>query len=113
MTEKTREEELLEKLRDVDARLKTMKQYIGSSKSDFEGKLERAEKRHKDASGEAKFVKVGSVMVEGTDHLAALLDMEECYVALLDLKNKHPTTESVRLLNRKIKIIKELIQISN
>ena len=106
---KTREEKLLEKLREVDARLTTVKQLLGSSAEDFQSKIERAEKRKKSAKGDAQFVKVGSTMVEGTDKLEALLVLEECYSGLLGLRGKHPAKESEALLERKIKILQELL----
>lgn len=106
---KTREEILEERLREVNGRLSVVKKRIGTEASHFNEKIERAEKRRKSARGDAHFVKVGSSMVEATDRLEALLVLEECYEALLDLKGKDPVKEAENLIARKIKILKELI----
>ena len=55
---------------------------------------------------------VGGTMVEATDRLEALLVMEECYEALLDLEGKDPVKEAEGLIQRKIKILKELLPAS-
>jgi hypothetical protein len=47
-------------------------------------------------------------MVQATD---ALLALEECYDGLMDLGGKCPAKEAEQLLARKIKVIKELMQI--
>jgi hypothetical protein len=109
---KTREEILQERLREIEGRLTKVKQRIGTSANDFTEKLERAEKRRKTSRGEARFVKVGGTMVEATDRLEALLVMEECYEALLDLEGKDPVKEAEGLIQRKIKILKELLPAS-
>jgi hypothetical protein len=106
---KTREEILRERLREIESRLTKVKQRIGSSADEFSEKLERAEKRRKLSRGDARFVKVGGTMVEATDRLDALLAMEECYEALLDLEGKDPVKEAESLIQRKIKILKELV----
>ena len=106
---KTREEILEEKLREINGRLSIVKKRIGTNQSHFNEKIERAEKRRKSAKGEAHFVKVGSSMVEATDRLEALLMLEECYEALLDLGGKDPVKEAEQLIARKLRVLKELI----
>jgi len=108
---KTREEILEERLREINGRLSIVKKRIGSNTQDFNDKLERAEKRRKAAKGEERFVRVGGSMVEATDRLDALLALEECYDGLMDLGGKCPAKEAEQLLSRKIKVIKELMQI--
>ena len=105
----TREEILQEKLREIDGRLTKVKQMIGSNADEYHSKIERAEKRRKTARGDAHFIKIGGTMVEGTDRLEALLVLEECYSALLDLEGKDPVKEAESLIARKIKVLKELL----
>jgi len=109
---KTREEILQEKLREVNSRISTVKNLIGTSVEHHEDKLNKAEKRRKLCKGDARFVKVGSCMVEATDRLAALLEIEEAVEALLQLEGKNPVKEAEKLIAQKIKIIKELIPYS-
>jgi hypothetical protein len=108
---KTREEILEEKLREINGRLSIVKKRLGSSTNEFTEKLERAEKRRKDCKGQGRFVKVGSSMVEATDRLEALLAVEECYEALMDLEGKEPVKEAEQLISRKIKVIRELMDL--
>lgn len=108
---KTREEILEEKLREINGRLGTVKKRLGSSTSEFTEKLERAEKRRKECSGQGRFVKVGSSMVEATDRLEALLAVEECYEALIELEGKEPVKEAEQLIAKKIKVIRELMDL--
>lgn len=108
---KTREEILEERLREINGRLSVVKQKIGTNTQHFTDKLERAEKRRKVARGDGHFVRVGGSMVEGTDRLEALLAIEECCDALLDLEGKDPAREAEQLLARKIRIVKELVEI--
>lgn len=108
---KTREEILEERLREINGRLGIVKKRMGSSTSEFTDRLERAEKRKKDSKGQGRFVKVGSSMVEATDRLEALLAMEECYEALIDLEGKEPVKEAEQLITRKIKVIRELMNL--
>jgi molecular chaperone GrpE (heat shock protein) len=108
---KTREEILEERLREINGRLSVVKKRLGSSKQEFTDKLERAEKRRKDAKGKSHFVKMGSSMVQATDRLDALLAMEECYEALMDLEGKEPVKEAEQLIARKIRVIEELMHL--
>jgi len=108
---KTREEILEERLREINGRLSVVKKRLGSTTQEFTDKLERAEKRRKDSKGQGRFVKVGSSMVEATDRLEALLAVEECYEALMELEGKEPVKEAEQLIARKIKVIRELIGI--
>lgn len=108
---KTKEERLQEKLREVDGRLTMVKQLIGSTTEGVKDKIERSEKRMKDAKGEAKFVKIGSTMIEATDRLETLLVLEESWIDLYNLQGNDPVKEAETLLERKIKIIKELLQL--
>ena len=108
--EKTKEEILLEKLCEVDGRLTKVKQLIGTTAQQTTERIERGEKRLKDAKGKARFVKIGSVMVEATDKLESLLEVEEATVTLYDLQGKEPVKEAEQLLERKIKILKKLLQ---
>ena len=108
---KTREEILEERLREINGRLSVVKKRLGSSKQEFTDKLERAEKRRKDAKGNSHFVKMGSSMVQATDRLDALLAMEECYEALMDLEGKEPVKEAEQLIARKIRVIEELMHL--
>lgn len=106
---KTREEILQERLREVNSRLSVVKHLIGTNVQHHEEKLDKAEKRRKLSKGEARFVKIGSCMVEATDRLAALLEIEEAIEALLNIEGKNPVTEAEKLISQKIRIIKELI----
>jgi hypothetical protein len=106
---KTKKELALEKLREIDSRLTVVKRMLGSSPEDVKGKLERASKKMKDAKGEARFVRAGACMVEGTDRLEALLAMEESYTDMLDLQGKDPVREAEKLLQKKIELLKTLI----
>lgn len=108
---KTREEILEERLREINGRLSVVKKRLGSSKQEFTDKLERAEKRRKDAKGKSHFVKVGSSMVQATDRLDALLAMEECYEALMELEGKDPVKEAEQLIVRKLRVIEELMHL--
>jgi hypothetical protein len=107
---KTKKEIAEEKLREINSRLTVVKRLIGSSPEDAKGKAERASKKLKDARGEARFVKVGSCMVEGTDRLDALLAMEESYMEMLDLQGKEPIREAEKLLKKKIELLKTLLE---
>jgi len=107
---KTREEILEERLREINGRLSVVKKHIGTTSLHYEEKLERATKRRQKSKGEAHFVKVGSSMVEATDRLGALLDMEECWDALLELGSKEPVKEAEQLLARKIRVVAELME---
>jgi|GEM_PF-3453456 len=106
---KTRDEILKERLRDVNSRLSIVKTLMGTDVNHHTEKLDKAEKRRKLSKGEARFVKIGSCMVEATDRLAALLEVEEAVEALLGLEGKNPVKEAEGLLAQKIRIIKELI----
>ena len=108
---KTREEILEEKLREINGRLAIVKKRLGSSENEFTDRLERAEKRRKDSKGLGRFVKVGSSTVEATDRLDALLAMEECYEALMDMDGKDPVKEAEQLIASKLRIMKELMHL--
>ena len=97
----TKRELAEEKLREIDGRLSVVKRMLGSSTEGAAEKAERALKRVKDASGEARFVKIGGCMVEGTDRLQALMDLEDSYTDLLDLQGKDPLDEAEKLLVKK------------
>jgi hypothetical protein len=109
---KTKKELAEEKLREINSRLTVVKRMIGSSPEDAKGRAERASKKLKDAKGEARFVKVGSCMVEGTDKLDALLAMEESYTDLLDLQGKEPVKEAEKLLRKKIEVKNTLLDLA-
>lgn len=109
---KTREEILEERLREVNARLTIVKKRLGSDTESFNDTLQRAEKRKLAAKGDGRYVKVGGSMILGTDKLDALLAIEECYEGLLDLKGRNPVKEAETLISKKIKILKELIEIT-
>ena len=106
---KTKKELAEEKLREIDSRLTVVKKMLGSSPSDARSNVERASKKVKDASGEARFVKVGSCMIEGTDRLEALLALEESYTNMLNFQGKEPVKEAEKLLAKKIEVLKELL----
>jgi len=106
---KTKKELALERLHEVDSRLTVVKRMLGSSPDDARSKVDRASKKLKDAKGEAKFVRVGACMIEGTDTLEALLAMEESYADLMDLQGKQPVEEAEKLLTEKIEIFKKLL----
>ena len=106
---KTKKELALEKLREIDSRLTVVKRMLGSSPEDVKGKLERASKKMKDAKGEARFVRAGACMVEGTDRLEALLAME---TDMLDLQGKEPVKEAEKLLKKKIEVMKTLLDLA-
>jgi len=108
---KTRDEIIQEKLRAVNSRLIKIKPLIGTSKIDLLSKIEKSETRRSQAKGKARFVRVNSTMVEGTDELECLLELENSYEMLLDLENKDAHGECVKLLKKKIKYIKELINL--
>ncbi len=102
------QEATLEKLREVDGRLSVVKRMLGTSVASTNAKLESAAKRLKDARGEAKFVRVGGCMVDATDRLEALLDLEQSYADVADLDNKDPVVEAEGLLVQKLELLKKL-----
>ena len=106
----TKRELAEEKLREINGRLSVVKRMLGSSTEGAAEKAERASKRVKDASGEARFVKIGGCMVEGTDRLQALMDLEDSYTDLLDLQGKDPLDEAEKLLVKKIDVLKYLVK---
>jgi hypothetical protein len=97
-----------EKLREVDGRLAVVKRMLGKSAPDAKARLRDASKRFKGASGEARFVRVGGCMVEATDRLEALLDMEQSYADVVDLDDKDPAAEAEKLLGEKMKLLEKL-----
>ena len=99
---------LSEKLREVDGRLAVVKRMLGKSASDAKARLRDASKRLKGARGEARFVRVGGCMVEATDRLEALLDMEQSYADVVDLDDKDPAAEAEKLLGEKMKLLEKL-----
>ena len=105
---KTKTELALEKLREVDGRLAVVKRMLGTSVFSAKEKLHAATKRLKDARGESRFVRVGGCMVEATDRLEALLDIEQSYADVMDLDNKDPVSEAEALLTEKIGILEKL-----
>jgi hypothetical protein len=106
---KTKEEKWQEKLREVNARLCVVKNLIGEDHESIKKKIELAEGRKRDASGKARFVKINSTMIEGNDHLSALIELETHYDMLLDIQAKNPLKETINLLEKKIKLLKKLI----
>lgn len=104
----TAQQATLEKLREVDGRLSVVKRMLGKSGADAKARLQAASKRLKDARGEARFVRVGGCMVEATDRLEALLDMEQSYADVMDLEDKDPATEAEKLLVKKVKLLEKL-----
>jgi hypothetical protein len=47
-------------------------------------------------------------MVEATDRLEALLDMEQSYADVVDLDDKDPAAEAEKLLGEKMKLLEKL-----
>jgi hypothetical protein len=108
---KTRDEILQEKLKKINSRLVKVKPLIGTTKIDLLTRIEKSELRHSQAKGKPRFVRVNATMVEGTDELECLLELENHYEMLMDLENKDPHAECVRLLKKKMKYLKELINL--
>jgi hypothetical protein len=105
---KTKTELAQERLREVDGRLAVVKRMLGTSLSGSKARLNAATKRMKDARGEARFVRVGGCMVEATDRLEVLLDLEQSYADIVDLDNKDPISEAEALLLEKIDLLGKL-----
>ncbi len=97
-----------ERLREVDGRLAVVKRMLGTSVDGSKARLLSATKRLKDARGEARFVRVGGCMVEATDRLEVLLDLEQLYADIVDLDNKDPVAEAEALLEEKIRLLEKL-----
>ena len=109
---KTREEILEEKLREINTRLTTVKNLLHTKEHHQEEKLQQAIKRRKTSKGEPRYLSVNSKMVEGTDRLEALIQMEEALEILLDFQGKDPVKEAEQLISKKIRILKELLPYS-
>ncbi len=107
---KTKEEKWQEKLREVNARLMVVKNLIGEDHESIKKKIEIAENRKQNATGKARFVKINSTMIEGTDQLSALIDLETHYEMLFDIQSKNPLKETINLLEKKIKLLKKLLE---
>ena len=106
---KTQEEILQEKLRKINSRLGVVKRKLGMDVESVQRRVSRSIGRRTKCTGEARFVKVGSEMVEGTDHLDALMGLEEAYTDMLELEGKNPVEEAEKLLEQKIRVLRRLI----
>lgn len=109
---KTREEELEEELREVDAKLKTFKSLFEAKvtpETAREG-LKRAEAKLANAKGYGTYIQFGSKKILGSDTLEALLEEEEHLELLLKLRNNQPHGKVMRLLRKKNKIQRALME---
>lgn len=107
---KTREEILQERLQEINSKLTTFKTLIGTCAEKHAHNLVLYEKRRKDSKGTPKFVRVsGNKLVEATDRLEAMLQIEESLETLIQLEGKDPVKETEKLLAHKIRILKELL----
>ena len=109
---KTKEEILQEKLQKVNSRLSVVKRKLGMDGHSVQRRLNRFIDRRVSSTGESRFVKVGSEMVEGTDRLDALLGLEEAYTDMFELQGKDPVQEAEQLLEKKVKLIKKLMELA-
>lgn len=112
MAQPTQQEKLQEKLREVESRLARFKKHLGTSVEAVKLKLEKSEQNLAKARGEPRFVRIGTTMLEATDRLQFLLEVEESLTQLLEMEGKDPEKETEKLLARKVKLLKKLMRTS-
>jgi uncharacterized membrane protein YccC len=109
---KTQQELLEEKLRKVEAKLTTYRSLLeeGVTPESAKQALAEAEARVEAAKGAPRFVQMGSRRTLGSDTLEALLERERHMEHVFKLRNRHPHGETLRLLRKKHRLVKELMR---
>lgn len=112
---KTQKEILEEKLRKVEAKLTTYRSLLeqGVTPESAKQGLRDAEARVESSKGHPRFVQMGSKRTLGSDTLEALLERERHMDHVFKLRNRHPHGETLRLLRKKHRLVRELMTCSS
>ena len=97
-----------EELRETEARLTTLLALLRGKHTpkSVQASMDAAQERLNDHS--PYFVKMGSDTFQGTNHLQGLIHYAEALELRIDMGARHPLKETVKLLERKIALLKEL-----
>ena len=97
-----------EELRETEARLTTLLALLRGhhTPESVQVAMETASARLDDHT--PHFVKMGSDTFQGTNHLQGLIHYADALKLRIDMGARHPLKETVKLLERKIELLKDL-----